>query len=145
MIILGIDLGDAHTGIAKLDTKYPIAIPLETIHTTNLQALASDICAVASREKAERLVLGLPVNMNGSPGPRAEKTKKFGETISQISGLPVYYFDERLTSSYADRVFNMTDTRGKKRKETVDAVAATVILQGYADALRNKNVQDCGE
>ena len=139
MILLGIDFGDTRTGIAKLDTRYPIATPLETVRKNNPNAAAEEIRGIAVREKAEKLRWGLRRNMNGSEGFRAEKTRAFGRLLEEMTGLPVAYFDERLTSSYANAVFNMTDTRGKKRKETVDAVAATVILQGYMDAQKGRH------
>ena len=139
MIILGIDFGDARTGVAKLDTRYPIATPLETVRKSDPNAAAEEIRSIAAREKAERLVVGLPRNMNGREGFRAEKTREFGRLLEERTGLPVVYFDERLTSGYAHAVLNMTDTRGNKRKETVDAVAATVILQGYIDAQKGRS------
>ena len=135
MIILGIDYGDARTGIARVNTTCPIVTPVGTIKEKFIENTAQRVAQVARDEKAEKIVLGLPRNMDGSEGPRAEKTRYFGELLSQLLNLEIVFCDERLSSSYAHNIMNITDTRGKKRKESVDALAATIILQTYVDSL----------
>lgn len=133
MILLGIDFGDSRTGIARLNTSMPIATPLPTLKSKNINSVAEYVAKTATEEQAELIVLGLPLNMDGSHGPRADKVKLLGSLISEQTDIPIEYSDERLTSSYAHTVMNFTDTRGKKRKDSVDAVAATMILQSYYD------------
>lgn len=135
MIILGIDYGDSRTGIARVNTTCPIVTPVGTIKDKSIEGAAQKVAQIALSEKAEKLVLGLPRNMDGSEGPRAEKTRHFGELLSQFIDLEIIFSDERLSSSYAHNIMNFTDTRGKKRKESVDALAATIILQTYVDSL----------
>ena len=129
MILLGIDFGDSRTGIARLNTSMPIATPLPTLKSKNINSVAEYVAKTATEEQAELIVLGLPLNMDDSHGPRADKVKLLGSLISEKTDIPIEYSDERLTSSYAHTVMNFTDTRGKKRKDSVDAVAATMILQ----------------
>ena len=135
MIILGIDYGDSRTGVAKVNTACPIVTPIGTIKDKTIEGVAQKVAQLAIEEKAEKIVLGLPKNMNGSEGPRAEKTRHFGELLQNHLSLDIIFSDERLSSSYAHNIMNFTDTRGKKRKESVDALAATIILQTYVDSL----------
>ncbi len=137
MILLGIDYGDARTGVARVNTACPIVTPVGTIKDKSIEGAAQKVADMARAEKAEKLVLGLPRNMDGSEGPRAEKTRHFGELVQQHVDLEIVFCDERLSSSYAHNIMNFTDTRGKKRKESVDALAATIILQTYVDSLRD--------
>ncbi len=133
MIILGVDFGDSRTGLARLNTLMPIATPLPTLKIKNINVVAQEVVNTANNEGAQKIILGLPLNMDGSHGPRADKVKLLGSLINELTDIPVEYCDERLTSSYAHTVMNLTDTRGKKRKDSVDAVAATMILQSYYD------------
>lgn len=135
MIILGIDYGDSRTGIARVNTTCPIVTPVGTIKDKTIEGAAQKAAQIAKEEKAEKIVLGLPRNMDGSEGPRAEKTRHFGDLLGQLVDLEIILSDERLSSSYAHNIMNFTDTRGKKRKESVDALAATIILQSYVDSL----------
>ncbi len=137
MIILGIDYGDARTGVARVNTTCPIVTPVGTIKDASIEGAAEKVAQLARTEKAEKLVIGLPRNMDGSEGPRAEKTRRFGDLVKKHLDLEILFCDERLSSSYAHNIMNFTDTRGKKRKESVDALAATIILQTYVDSLRD--------
>ena len=138
MIILGIDYGDSRTGVARVNMTCPIVTPVGTIKDKSIEGAAQKVAQVASEEKAEKIVLGLPRNMDGSEGPRAQKTRHFGELLKQLLDIDIIFCDERLSSSYAHNIMNFTDTRGKKRKESVDALAATIILQSYVDSLSHQ-------
>lgn len=138
MIILGVDLGKARTGIAVCDKSEMLASPVEVVKEHNRERLLQRVAGLAKERKAEMIVLGLPRNMDGSEGESAQNARLFGEEIGALTGLPVEFSDERGTTITAHGFLNETNTRGKKRKETVDAVAATIILQNYLDYRRNK-------
>ena len=131
MVILAVDYGDARTGLAVCDKSELLASPLCVIAEKNAAVLAEKIAAAAEETKAEAIVLGLPKNMDGTEGFRAEACRAFAETLAAATGLPVTLRDERLTTVSAHGILNATDTRGKKRKQTVDAVAAVLILEEY--------------
>lgn len=138
MIILGVDLGKARTGVAVCDKSEMLASPVEVVKEHNRERLLQRVAALAKERRAELIVLGLPRNMDGSEGESAQNARAFGAEIAEITGLPVDFSDERGTTITAHGFLNETNTRGKKRKETVDAVAATIILQNYLDYRRNK-------
>ena len=131
MVILSVDYGDARTGIAACDALQMLASPVTVIHQTEKEPLADEICHIASEKKAQKLVLGLPKNMDGSEGFRAQACREFAALLSEKSGLPVDFQDERLTTVSAHNALNLTNTRGKKRKAVVDAVSAVIILEDY--------------
>lgn len=131
MVILAVDHGDARTGLAVCDKSEMLAVPLCVIAEKNTAALAEKVAAAAKEAGAERIVLGLPKNMDGSEGFRAEACRAFAELLAGATGLDVTLRDERLTTVSAHGILNATDTRGKKRKQTVDAVAAVLILEEY--------------
>lgn len=131
MVILAVDYGDARTGLAVCDKSEMLASPLCVIAEKNAQTLAERIAAAVKETKAEAIVLGLPKNMDGSEGFRAAACRAFAETLTDATGLEVTLRDERLTTVSAHGILNATDTRGKKRKQTVDAVAAVLILEEY--------------
>ncbi|MBQ7688827.1 MAG: Holliday junction resolvase RuvX [Clostridia bacterium] len=133
MIILAVDYGDVRTGVAVCDKTELLAVPVCVITERDPAALAKKIVDLAAEKRAETILLGLPKNMDGSEGFRAEAVKSFASQLSEIAPLPVVFRDERLTTVSAHRYLNLTDTRGKKRKQTVDAVAAVIILQEYLD------------
>lgn len=137
MIILGVDLGKARTGIAVCDRSELLSSPVEVIHEHNRERLLKRVEALAVERRAEMIVMGLPRNMDGSEGESAQNARAFGEELHELTGLPVDFSDERGTTITAHNFLNETNTRGKKRKETVDAVAATIILQNYLDFRRN--------
>jgi len=138
MIILGVDLGKARTGVAVCDKNEMLASPVEVVKEHNRERLLLRVAALAKERRAELIVLGLPRNMDGSEGESAQNARAFGAEIANLTGLPVEFSDERGTTITAHGFLNETNTRGKKRKETVDAVAATIILQNHLDYRRNK-------
>lgn len=137
MIMIGIDFGDSRTGMARINSMYPIASPLETIKCKDINKVASLAADVIKSNNAELVVIGLPLNMDGSHGPRADKVKLFASILQPLIDVKIEFNDERLTSTYAHNIMNITDTVGKKRKESVDAIAATLILQSYCDRMKN--------
>lgn len=136
MIILGIDLGKARTGVAVCDQGELLASPLTVLQERNRERLIERIALLAKENRAELLVVGLPRNMDGSEGESAQNAREIGEKLRETSGLPVEFVDERGTTVTAHGYLNETNTRGKRRKAVVDAVAATVILQNYLDYRR---------
>ena len=133
MVFLAVDYGDARTGVAVCDKTEMLASPIGVIAERDAGRLAEKLRSLAAERKAEAFVLGLPKNMDGSEGFRAEAIRAFAALLEEKCGLPVILRDERLTTVSAHQILNMTDTRGKKRKQTVDAVSAVLILQDYLD------------
>ena len=137
MKILAVDLGKVRTGLAISDIGEVLASPLCVLEEKNPETLAEKINRICQDERAYKLVLGLPKNMDGSEGESAQNAKAFGKMLEEKTRLPVVLLDERGTTITAHNYLNETNTRGRKRKGVVDAVAATVILQNYLD---RKNV-----
>lgn len=136
MVIMAVDLGKVRTGIAVCDANEVLASPLTVLRQPNRAALAEEIAALAKERRAQMLVLGHPVNMDGSQGDSALGAQAFADALRTCTGLPVVLRDERGTTVTAHHYLNETDTRGKKRKAVVDAVAAVIILQNYLDYRR---------
>ena len=136
MIILAIDLGKARTGIAICDKTMFLASPLCVIEEWNRDKLAEKIVQIVQKEKAELIIMGLPKNMDGSEGESAVGAREFAEKLSLLTDVPIKMQDERCTTMIAHRYLNDTNVRGKKRKKSVDAVAASVILQTYLYSIR---------
>ena len=128
---MGIDYGDARTGIAISDLLCSIVGTTTVIHSRNDEKTIAAILELIQKEQVGELVLGLPKNMDGTEGPRAELCRSFGEKLSQASGLSVHMWDERRTTVEAHNILSQHNYHGKKRKDTVDAVAASLILEGY--------------
>ncbi|HJB80130.1 MAG TPA: Holliday junction resolvase RuvX [Candidatus Flavonifractor intestinigallinarum] len=141
MIILGIDLGKARTGVAICDKGELLASPLTVVTEYHREQLVEKLSALAKENKAELLAMGLPRNMDGSEGESAQNAREIGALLEEATGLPVEFVDERGTTITAHGYLNETNTRGKKRKAVVDAVAATVILE---DCLRRRRNQRQG-
>ena len=135
MIILCVDYGDARTGLAVCDRSEILASPLCTVFEKDKNALIQKISQVAKEHKAELIVVGDPVNMDGSRGESARRAESFAAALEKETGLSVVLWDERLTTVSAAGYLNQTDTRGKKRKAVIDTVAATIILQDYLESL----------
>ena len=136
MRILGIDFGDGRIGVAVSDPLGWTAQGLETIQwKDSMRRPAEKIKELADRYGAEKIILGLPKNMNGTLGPSAEKALEFGELLSKTTGLEVIKWDERLTTVAAQRAMLEADLSRSKRKKIVDKIAATYILQGYLDSI----------
>lgn len=138
MIILSVDLGDVRTGVAICDKNEILASPICVINERSREVLADKIIEIAHKKGAEKIVLGLPKNMDGSEGASAVKARNFGEILHHKSGIKVVWLDERGTTVSAHNYLNETDTRGKKRKKIVDSVAAVIILQNYIDAKKTR-------
>lgn len=131
MKILAVDLGDARTGIAVCDEMELLASPVGVIHEKDGATLLKKVAQTAREQKVEQVVIGYPKNMDGTVGERGEKSEQFVEALQKELELPVLLWDERGTTLTAINYLNITDTRGKKRKNVVDAVAATIILENY--------------
>ena len=136
MIILGVDLGKARTGLAVCDKGELLASPLCVLQEHNRERLVEAIAAKAKEAGAQLLVVGLPRNMDGTEGESAQNAREVGALLEEAAGLPVAFVDERGTTVTAHGYLNETNTRGRRRKAVVDAVAATVILQNYLDYRR---------
>ncbi len=137
MIIMSVDLGKARTGIAVSDGSESFAFPNCVITEYNEDRLVQKVSEKAKELGAELIVAGLPKNMDGSEGFRAEECRAAAEKIAVLSSIEVVMWDERCTTVSAHTVLNMNDTRGKKRKQTVDAVAAVMILEDYLAYRKN--------
>lgn len=132
--ILGIDLGDVRTGIAVSDAMQMLAGGVGTITAYNDDRLLDEIAVHIKYYDPELIVIGYPINMDGSIGPRAEKIAAFSKKLEERFSLPVKYVDERCTTMIAHSILNTTNTRGKKRKQVVDTLSAEIILQSYLDS-----------
>ena len=131
MRILGIDYGDARIGLALSDASATLCGRAWTLTEWNLERAVAAIADVVHAEGVERIVLGLPKNMDGTEGPRAEKSRAVAHLLTEATGLEVVLWDERRTTVEAHQILSDCNYHGKKRKNTVDAVAASLILEGY--------------
>ena len=141
MKILAVDYGDARTGLAVCDAGELLARPVTVIHSHKMEEVLAQTAAAARSEGVGRIVVGNPPNMNGTARPRSELCQAFADRLRELSGLPVVLWDERSTTVSAIGILNTTDTRGKKRKAVVDAVAATLFLESYL-AYRKNHPED---
>lgn len=137
MKIMAVDFGDARTGLAICDKTELLASPVGVIHEKRFEHAVEKVAAAAAENRAEAVIVGLPLNMNGSEGSRAELCRNFAEQLSSKVNVPVRMWDERQTTVSAAGYLNQTDTRGKKRKEVIDAVAAVIILDSYLQWRKN--------
>ena len=131
MVILSVDYGDVRTGVAVCDKNEMLASPVGVITQRKAELLAGKLAELAVAYGAGEIVLGLPKNMDGSEGFRAEAVREFRDLLQTATGLPVVLRDERLSTVEAHKVLSMNDVRGKKRKESVDALSAVLILEDY--------------
>ena len=131
MKIMAIDYGDAHTGIAISDATGTLAGFSTVINSRRAETVAQEICALIPQHGVTELVLGYPKNMDGTVGPRAEKAAAFGKSLRQLTGLQVTLWDERRSTIDAHNILFNNGQNAKKRKKTVDAVAAALMLEGY--------------
>lgn len=141
MKIMSVDLGKARTGIALSDESEGFAFPKGVITEYNTARLIEKVAAKAAELEAGLIVVGHPKNMDGSEGERAHECADIAQEISEKSGIETVLWDERCTTVSAHTALNYTDTRGKKRKETVDAVAAVMILEDYLRYRKNSRGQ----
>lgn len=137
MIIMSVDLGKARTGIAVCDKTEFLASPYKVIFEKSPQKLPQKVAEAAKETKAELIVVGLPKNMDGSEGESAQNARNFAEKLRELTQIETVMQDERGTTITAHNFLNDTNTRGKKRKNVVDEVAATIILQDYLDKRHN--------
>ena len=137
MIIMSVDLGKARTGLALCDKTEFLASPYKVIFEKSPNKLPEKVAEAAKEAKAELLVVGLPKNMDGTEGESARNARAFAETLRALTRLETVMQDERGTTVTAHGYLNETNTRGKKRKNVVDVVAATIILQDYLDKRKN--------
>ena len=135
MRLAGLDLGTKTIGVALSDPGLKIATPLQTIRREKFSKDAETLLALCAREKVEGLVLGLPINMNGTEGPRAQATRAFLRNLAPLTDVPVVLWDERLSTAAAERAMIEADLSRKKRAEKIDAAAAAFILQGALDRI----------
>ena len=131
MRILGIDYGDARVGVAVSDLLGMTAQGVRTIKNTGSKKLISELSEIIDEYKPEKIVIGMPKNMDGSEGFRADATRVFAKKLGEAYNGDIIFWDERLSSLGAKRYLNETNTRGKKRKAVLDTVAACIILEGY--------------
>ena len=130
---MSVDLGKARTGLAVSDKTEFLASPYKVIFEKSPNKLPEKVAEAAAEAGAELIVVGLPKNMDGTEGESAQNARAFAQRLSELTGVKTVMQDERGTTITAHNYLNDTNTRGKKRKETVDAVAATIILQNYLD------------
>lgn len=134
-IIMGVDYGDARTGLALNAGSF--AFGAGCVRAEGMRRTAEEVAAAAAEKSAELIVVGNPINMNGTEGPRSEKCRAFAKMLGELSGIRVELYDERLTTVSAHNIMSELNVRGKKRKDNVDELSATIILQDYID--RHKN------
>ncbi len=139
---MGLDLGTHTVGVAVSDTRRRVATPLETIRRKKFTLDAQRLLDVARGREVAGLVLGLPVNMDGSEGPRAQSTRAFARNLQGLTDLPLTFWDERLSTVAAERALLEADASRARRAEVIDAVAAGFILQGLLDRLSYMEARD---
>lgn len=135
--LLGLDLGAKTIGVATSDPDRRLATGVETITRTNFAANARRLMMLAAERKAVGFVLGLPINMDGSEGPRAQSTRAFARNLARVAPLPIALWDERLSTAAVERDLIAADVSRARRKAVIDQHAATFILQGALDRLDN--------
>ncbi|MBQ3953350.1 MAG: Holliday junction resolvase RuvX [Ruminococcus sp.] len=138
MVIMSVDLGKARTGLALCDKTEFLASPYKVIFEKSPQKLLQKVADAAKEAKAALIVVGLPKNMDGSEGESAQNARDFAAQLAELTEVETVMQDERGTTITAHSFLNDTNTRGKKRKNVVDEVAATIILQNFLDARKNK-------
>ena len=135
---MGVDFGDVRTGLAVSDAARFLASGLETIKPGSMTKTAEAVAEAARAHSVVGIVVGLPVNMNGSQGERAEHARMFAAMLDErVGDLPILLLDERMTTMAASRFLNETNTRGQKRKQVIDTLSAQIILQNALDRLKN--------
>ena len=138
---LGVDYGDKRTGLAECDISGLLAGGIGTISEGGLRKTAVRVAKEAESRNCKKIIIGLPKNMDGSEGPRADVIKAFRDILAELTEIPIDFYDERMTTMVAYRFLGETGTYGKKRKDAVDTLSAQIILQNYIDrerTLRNK-------
>ena len=136
--ILGVDYGDVRTGLAVSDALGFLASGIGTISPGGMRNTAVAVSGEAKRQNAVLIVIGLPKNMDGSEGFRAEAVRAFAALLGEYTEIPHVFYDERLSTMEAHQYLNLTDAKGKKRKAVIDTLSAQIILQNYLDATAQK-------
>jgi putative Holliday junction resolvase len=134
--LLGLDVGTKTIGLALSDVSRSIATPLRTIRRTKFAKDAAEIAALAETEGVAALIVGLPINMNGTEGPRAQSARAFARNLAGVARLPFAFWDERLSTAATERALLEADASRARRAELIDKMAAAWILQGALDRLR---------
>ena len=134
---LGVDYGDKRTGLAECDVSGMLAGGIGTISEGGMRKTAIRVAKEAESRSCKRIIIGLPKNMDGSEGPRADVVKAFAEILAELTQIPIDFYDERMTTMVAYRYLGETGTFGKKRRDAVDTLSAELILQSYLDRERN--------
>lgn len=134
--VVGLDLGTATIGVAVSDRLLSVASPLETIRRKKFGVDAASLLGIMAAREIGGVVLGLPRNMDGSEGPRAQSTRAFARNLARLTEVPITFWDERLSTVAAERALLEADTTRKRRAEVIDHVAAGYILQGALDRIR---------
>ncbi len=138
MKIFAVDYGDARTGMAHCDVYESIASPVGTVFEWNRDKCLAKVADAITKDGAQLVVVGLPVNMDGTQGERAQKCRDFAAALTELTGVETVMWDERVTTVQAIGILNETNVRGKKRKEVIDTVAATLILESYLNYRKKK-------
>ncbi|WP_210527460.1 Holliday junction resolvase RuvX [Rubellimicrobium arenae] len=133
--VAGLDLGTVTIGVALSDLRRRVATPLETLRRKKFTLDAARLLEIAASRDLKGFVLGLPINMDGSEGPRAQSTRAFARNLERLTDLPIMFWDERLSTVAAERALLEADTSRRRRAEIIDSVAAGFILQGLLDRL----------
>jgi putative Holliday junction resolvase len=136
--LIGLDLGTKTIGVAACDPDRRVATPVETINRQRFNLDAQRILALATERRAVGIVLGLPINMDGSEGPRAQSTRAFARNLAGLTELPIALWDERLSTAAVERALIAADASRARRKAVIDAHAAAYILQGALDRLAKR-------
>lgn len=142
MKIMAVDYGDSHTGLACCDRTETLASPIGVIDEKNFNICVEKVAAMSVEYEAKLIVVGNPINMNGSEGPRSEICRRFADLLQNFVEVPVVMWDERSTTVTAHQMMNDVNKRGKKRKAVIDAVAAAVILENYMAWKHNKEAAE---
>ena len=145
MVILSVDIGKARTGLAVCDKNMFLATPLTVIEDRRRENVLNAVVRAADENRACRIVVGLPKNMDGSEGESAVSAREFADELSKLTEIPVVLYDERCTTMIAHRYFSDSNVTGKKRKQKIDSAAAAIILQSYIDYLKNSKEEDKNE
>lgn len=138
MKLLGVDYGEARTGLARSDALGLYAVGLGNIKSYQMEKAADEIARVACEMGAERIVIGKPLHMNGTCGEKVEKVERLASLIRERIDIPIDFYDERLTTMSAHKILSQSGVRAKNRKDIIDSLAAELILQGYMDQKRNQ-------
>ena len=137
--LIGVDFGEARTGLAVSDASRFLASGIGNVRVGGIDKTAAEIARIIKEKGVVAAVVGLPRNMDGSEGSRADRCRDFARRLSAAAGIPVAMTDERLTTVAASRYLNATDTRGGRRKNVIDSLSAEIILQNTIDRLKNMN------